>query len=84
MPMTDPMKRDEDAGWADLAAVYEKYGETEAIARERGGEAWANARLAEIQRIDNIWSQCRLLEEPLPKWMEFTYFRIASPKRSLS
>jgi hypothetical protein len=84
MPMTDPMKRDEDAGRADLMAVYEKYGRTDAIARERGGEACANARRAELNRIDDVSSQCQLLDEPLPEWTEGTLFRLVHPKRDRS
>lgn len=75
MPMTDPMKRDEDAGRADLMAVYEKYGRTDEIARERGGVAYASARRAELNRIDDVYSQCQMLDQPLPEWTEETDFR---------
>jgi hypothetical protein len=81
MPMTDPARRDEDAGNADLMAVYEKYGRTAAIAHERGGQAYVNARLAELNRIDDVYSQCQLLDQPLPEWTEGNIFGFAYPKR---
>jgi len=84
MPTTDPMKRDEDAGRADLMAAYEKYGRTDAIARERGGEPYASARRAELNRIDDVYSQCQLLEQPLPEWTGGTIFRFAYPSRGRS
>jgi hypothetical protein len=84
MPMTDPMKRDEDAGHADLLAVYQKYGRTDAIARQRGGEAFATARREEIERIDDVYSQCQLLEQTLPEWTGQTPFRLTYPRRPVS
>jgi hypothetical protein len=84
MPMTDPARRDEEAGNADLMAVYEKYGRTAAIAHERGGAAYVNARLAELNRIDDVYSQCQLLDQPLPEGPALAIFRFAYPKRGRS
>jgi hypothetical protein len=81
MPMTDPTKRDEDAGRADLMAVYEKYGRTDAIARQRGGDTNATARLAELNRIDDVYSQCQMLDQDLPEWTEGSIFPLVFPKR---
>ena len=81
MPMTDPTRRDEDAGRADLLAVYEKYGRTDAIARKLGGDANAEARLAEIHRIDDVYSQCQMLDMDLPEWTEGNIFPLVFPKR---
>lgn len=81
MPMTDPAKRDEDAGRADLMAVYEKYGRTDAIARKLGGDVNAEARLAEIHRIDDVYTQCQTLDWELPEWTGGNLFPLVFRKQ---
>lgn len=82
MPTTDPMMRDDLAGAADLMDVYEKYGRTPEMARERGGEAFVRALCAELERIDDVYSQCKLLDQPVGEIAWETIFRIACPTRA--
>jgi hypothetical protein len=84
MPTTDPMKRDVAAAKAELMAVHETYGRTDEIAYQRGGQAHVRARLAELDRINDIFAECEQLDRLTPDGAEAMVLRFAYPYRGRS